>query len=428
MNKRDYFVNAIKAGAYQYKQWIIEAFSITENTQALGKYPYALFKDQEHGYAFINSSTNEPEFIDGVKKDQPLLSFMEPMTAYAGDLPNLHKAVETTYGQFFVNAYVISHAFGNIIPYLNGEITAKQIESEILKRYSDEPKDGVYLPDRIYTNQYLEFAKACVSLEGLSALCVISATQKTITCDPKIAIRRKELLEQYKDQLNDPLIQAKIEEELLAMDRAWMKGDPGERFYIKSKSYNVVRKKMYVMQGRSEQLGADAAYITEPLHDGWDVKNLPAMINTMRFGSYSRGSETQKGGEITKFLYRIFQNSSIAEEDCGSKLGVNIPITEATHKRYIGNSIIINGKPTLLTDDNIKSYIGRTVQMRYPTYCLSKGANFCSTCMGKALENAPNALSSYAATVGSTFMSQALKQMHGVETASIRFSLDDILS
>jgi len=39
------------------------------------------------------------------------------------------------------------------------------------------------------------------SMAGLTQLCVPSATAKTMTTDPRIAVRRDELLKQYKDRL-----------------------------------------------------------------------------------------------------------------------------------------------------------------------------------------------------------------------------------
>jgi len=425
MNKRDYFVKSIKAGSHLNKRWVIEAFSVTEPQDEIGPYPYALYKDTDHGYVFINPETQDLDRLEGVKPNSAPFAFMEPMTAYPDDLPNLSEGVSTTYGQFFVNAYVLAHAFGHVVPYLNGEITAKRIESEILKRMAiDDTPD----PDKITVSQYLKFGQACMALEGFSSLCVVSATEKTLTCDPKIAVRRKELLAQYKDQLKDPLIQAKIEEELKAIDREWMKGDPGERFYLKSKSYDVIRKKMFIMQGASEGMGTQTEYIVDPLSDGWKVENIPAIINNLRDGSFSRGTETALGGEISKLLYRIFQNTSIEEDDCGSTQGMKIHLSPKIYRRFIGSSVILPNKLVELTSSNIESFKDKTVTLRYPTYCKTPGTNFCSTCMGKHLTSAPNALSSYAATVGSIFMSASLKKMHGTASSVKIFELEEVLS
>lgn len=421
MDKREYFVKAVAAGAYRYKRWVIEAFSITDTTdQAMGTHPYALFRDPEHGYGFINPQTGEPEFLEGVRRDHAPFAFMETMTAYPNDLPNLSQGVETTYGQFFVNAYVLCHAFGNRIPYLNGEITAKKLEQELLKRYVNDPPAGQERdPDKIYTDMYLEFGKACTALEGFSALCVVSATPKTMTCDPRIAVRRQELLEQYRDRLHDPVIQVRIESELKKIDREWMRGDPGERFYLKSKSYDVVRKKMFLLQGASEGLGATGDYITRPLSDGWTGEDLPAMINNLRDGTYSRGAQTALGGEITKFLYRIFQNTSITEEDCGSTMGLEIVLNEQIANRFVGSSILRGQSLVEITEDNWREFIDRKVRLRYPTYCKTSGANFCATCMGKHISRSPNALSSYVAAVGSMFMQLFMSAMHG-KTLQVR--------
>ena len=57
------------------------------------------------------------------------------------------------------------------------------------------------------------------------------------------------------------------------------------------------------------------------LADGWDLNELPKVVNSLRDGAYGRGTATAMGGERVKKFQQTFQNSSISLEDCGTDKG-----------------------------------------------------------------------------------------------------------
>ncbi|MHC5879726.1 hypothetical protein ACYT69_12445, partial [Streptococcus pyogenes] len=68
-------------------------------------------------------------------------------------------------------------------------------------------------------------------------------TEKAITESDNIDEIKQAIFEKYKDKLDDPASQAKINAELINYDKSvWLKGDPSERFLISGKSANVRRK------------------------------------------------------------------------------------------------------------------------------------------------------------------------------------------
>ena len=82
---------------------------------------------------------------------------------------------------------------------------------------------------------------------------------EVVVTDPAIKKRKAELIKQYEGQLNDPVIIAKIEDELIAMDKAYMKGDNSLRFYeaqFDSKTFDIWRKKLYITVGGNGAAGA----------------------------------------------------------------------------------------------------------------------------------------------------------------------------
>lgn len=418
MHKRDYFLAALRNGAYRYKHWAFTCFSLVQEDDPSNReqenYEYRLYRN-ENGFYFRDPQNNhEITWLEGVNPTMPAFAFREEIVLGVKDIPNLNSNVTSTYGNLFVNQMVLVWPFGDKIPYMEGRITATAIEKIIEARIKDDPAEGAALdPKAIYVSEYKKYNEAIFALAGFTQLCVPSATPRTMTTDPQVAVRRKELLEKYKDKLHDPVIQAEIDSELIAIDREWIKNDPDGGFYHKAKSFNVVRKKVFLLQGASEGFGVKGELIPVSLNDGWDIRHLPAMSNSLREGSYARGSETMLGGEATKFNYRIFQNTTIAEDDCGSRLGLPVLLTKDNLKHYITNSVITKDGVVELTEENARPFQDKVVLVRSPIYCKTAGANFCACCMGRKLAATPNALSTFAADIGSLFMGLFMSKMHG---------------
>jgi len=420
MDKYTYFIKALNAGAYRYRRWVLSAFSIVDSkdgTQA--EHPYPLARTA-NGYQFLNPDTSQWEPLEGTLKGEPPFKFTETIHLKRGDLVNLTTDVETTVGTAFVNQITLCYAFGPRVPYQLGRLKASQLESLL------EPlivSDREYKEDghHVSVSEYLRFCEAMTSLSAYATLCVPTVSPHSLTTDPAIKKRKKELLEQNRDRLGDPAVVADIEAELVKMDRAWLKGDVSEGFYIDKKSVEINRKKTLIMQGLLSGLGTEGSLITDSLDDGWKTKDFPALITEARHGSYSRGALTALGGEAVKFNYRIFQNTSVTEKDCGVTYGLGIHVDEDNASWFIDRYAFLGGKEVQITTENFRSFIGKTVEIRSPAYCRTPGVNFCEHCMGERFSKTPEAITSYAASVGSSFMGVAMSAMHGklVSTAPL---------
>lgn len=433
MFKRDYFLLSLKNGSYYYKRWVFEAFSITRPGPA-HEYKMGLHVHDDGRYFFYEDPDKKENkiFLDDAMPGEPVFSPLEKLILKAGDLENVFETVITTYGNALVNQMILVYPFGAKIPYISGPMKIGSIEKIILDRWDDkapQSRDRESLPTApIRTSEYKRFNEAVGQLPGFSQLCVPSATRKTMTADPAMIKRRDELLLANKDRLHDPVVLASILDELTKMDRAWMKGDPGERFYIKDKSYDVVRLKVFIMQGISTGFGEAADLIPTSLDEGWDISKLPAMINQLRDGSYSRGAQTALGGVVAKDNNRIFQNSTVSEDDCGSKRGLPTWMSSEKAPHYIGNYMLHDGELVLLDEENVKQFFGKIIEVRSPIYCLTEGANFCAKCMGERIASTPQALSTYASDVGSLFLSLFMAAMHGKSLKTTEMDLDTALS
>lgn len=430
INKRDYFIRALNAGCYLHKSWVIEAFSVVEKMHADPKdYPYALHRREKGTYYYIDPEDGNETFIEGTFLEGGPFHFMEEIIVGHDEVPNIHQNTVTFYGNLLVNYVCLVYAFGAKVEFEAGPMSVAKMEARIEPRLADLPEGRTIRnagadADKLYVDEFKRFNDGISHLTGFSQLCVPSATPKTMTVSPEVIKRRDELFRQYEGQLEDPVVQAHIDKELIQMERDWMKGDPGERFYIKGKSYDVVRKKVFLYYGQESGFGKVGKTITRSLNEGWDIKNLPDMANALRNGSYSRGALTALGGVDAKNNYRMFQNTVVSEPDCGSKLGLRITLTADIAKYFISSYVIEkDGTLVELTEDNLSRYTGEPIVLRSVGYCKTANQNLCGVCVGSRIAQTPNAISTYASDIGSKFLLAFLAMMHGkaVKSNKVRY-------
>lgn len=432
-SRHQYFLEAMQAEAFIHKAWIINAFSVVRRYDTSARYPYRLVASEDPKDMrvwFIDPNNNNlPTVIDGTHRATPLFNFTEPFELKPNDLANVTQPITTTCGSVLFNAMAIVWPFGSKIEFMNGEIKGSKLEKLIAGRLTDDvdnPEDEK--PDRIYVRELLRYCEAMSAIAGLTQLNTPGASPKSMSVDPAIIKRRDELLKQYAGQLHDPAIVARIEGELVAMDREWFKGDPAERFYIKGSSFDVTRKRAFIMYGVEtgfSDTSKGVSLIVPSLKEGWDLTKLPGIAETARAGSYNRGHQTAMGGESVKYFYRIFQNTRVLEDDCGSKGGLPWVITQDNFRSFVGLYMVdSDGKtvPIPVTQESVDSKIvGRTIIVRSPMLCKTKAPSFCARCVGDVLAASPTSLHIAASDVGSTFMYAFMKKMHGTALKVARY-------
>lgn len=406
MDIRTYFLTALTAGAYKRRSWVLSLFSVFKpgpNKKAWA--PYLVHRD-ERGMYFLDPETGESVYLTDGNTNKPLLSPLDPLTLVPGDLPNVKEEVKTTYGNALVNMQILVDPLGDRIPFITGKVKLKAIEGKLV----DWARKG-----ELDVDAYLRFCNNVQALGGLTQVTVPAASAQSLTGHPDRFRLRNELLEKYKDKLDDPAVIATIDAELEKLDREWIANSPSAGFYIKDKSFAIVRKRLFYMLGAEQQKDSTKLHLTATaLAEGIDYKDLPAMLTTQRLGSFNRGANTALGGESVKFYLRAFQNASIAEEDCGSTLTLPYPVTDKNWREFVGFFVLnAQKKPVLIDEAKAKASIGGTLSIRSPIYCKTKGANLCVTCMGEASRSSKNALGELAAAVGSQHMLAMMGSVHG---------------
>lgn len=387
-----------------------------ERVPSLQQYKgYDLFTDKEYVFGVDYSDIDDPKYIVLSKYGEPAFGIYERLNLHKDDIENFTNttSIVTTYGRYLANYFSLANPFGSVIPFIDGEISIPKMESIIAEKIRNgeltTEQGGKYLDNTFFIGSFGEMA-----IPGL--------TKKALTTSPEVKKRKKELLEKYKDKLDDPIILTQIEDELIRLDKEWLKGDPSIGFYGDTgKKFNVHRKKQYLIGGVVEDFTKEKGkyeFVENSLSDGWSIDSFVTICNEIRKGSYSRGLETAQGGTLTKNILRLMQNLSITNDDCGTKEYLEITLTKDLSKKFLGRYISDNGKLVVLSDSNINQYIDKKVKLRSLMYCHQKDG-FCHKCAGEFFRNlGQDVIGVLALELTSTFTLMSLKKMHGVKIST----------
>jgi hypothetical protein len=427
MNKSLFYKQALLGGAYMRKDWVLSAFAVTRrDAQEVEAVLFDIRYNRESTEVYVANGEGQAEWVS--IQDHP------PMTALfvAGhelqvnpeDIVNCKASVSSTYGDLLFNYIALVHPFEDRIPYQVGPVKIRAIEAIIATKLCNNKEiAGVEpQPDQIPVWMYMKYGRCMGALAGYTQLFVPTLTAKSLTTDPKVMVRRAELLEEHKDRLHDPVVVSKIQDELIQMDRDWIKGDPSEGFFISGKSFNTARKRMFVIHGPEAGFneGSNAELVVNSLNEGWDTTKLPAMFNSSRAGSFYRGALTALGGEAVKFFMRVFQNTNIGEDDCKSKLGLNRFIDPNRLGYFEGLWEITKDGVELLTKERLQEVAGKTILTRSPNYCKTGHTDYCAKCCGERLAANPYGVGAENTAVASMFMGIMMASAHAKELKTAR--------
>jgi hypothetical protein len=437
MNRREFFLKAMNAGEYKRKAWVISAFSLVkEIPDAWKKDPYMYrIVQTPAGYFFIDPAKGGAlSMLDDAVPGVPPFSFKDHLDLDVGDVPNVYEKITTTYGNVLFNYTCLIFPFEGRVKFQLGRINAAKLEQQILDRVQDlvaknERKDPHNTEAPLYVPEYVKFCEAMFHMAGYTQLCVPALSKKAMVAPPGLVELRTRLLNENKDRLHDPAVIAGIMKELIAFDKAYLKDDPASGFLITKKAFDVVRSKLFLMHGAEFGFGDGTMDLVDnSLSEGWNVDKFPAMMDSLRSGSYNRGAETQLGGEAVKWLLRASSNMAVVKDDCGTHLGLPMFVDKKSVKKLAGFSIITKEGVIKVPDDEAAGqYLGKFVVLRSPMFCKLDKTDYCAVCVGDRLSINPTALSAAVAEYGTTFMLISMKAMHGKSLETHRMNYQTAL-
>ncbi len=448
MDKVSYFKSALAAKAYRHKEWVIGLFTVIidglpvsnnanltldNNTDNLldEDYPYRLYSNTSDPgrFYFLDPVNNKLEVIEDSNRDEPLFSVNNVIELEAGTLENLKQTIRTWVGNAVLNAIILVEPFGNKIDYINDRLDEKIDDIVASKMSKERVKEGMVRdPNLIYVDELLKYHESLGMVEGFAQICVPSITEKSILPSKKVIALRDELQRQYADQLNDPAIVAEIMRQIAALDKQELAGDPSLGFYIKDKAWMVTRMKALYFYGIENGFGdatTEAKTILTSIDEGIDLALMPAFVDSIRSASNSRGNLTALGGAKVKYLGRIFQNSRIIVDDCGTKYGLPYQVRADNIKLLTDRYMIDNkGETIQLTSAFLKANIGSFLIVRSAQFCDAEEPSYCAKCLDSHIAIRPNGLYLIPMDVSSRLMNDAMKAMHGKALTTIPFNAD----
>lgn len=433
MKKADYLKLAVRAKCYKKKAWFVSAFAmIREDPEAYLKDPYVgrLIPDAA-GMRFCTGNPDSPlDTIEDFVPGQPLFMFKERLMVDNTMCVNVKEPVETCIGNVMVNCAVLVEVFGDRFPFVTGRMDVGKMESVIAAKLKDTPPAGEERnPSYYYVDEYVQFVNNLQFISGLSQLSVYSATPKVVVSAPGIKEFKAQLLIKYEGKLNDPVELSKFEKELTDYDEKFIGNDPTNGVILSGRVKANARRKMFLTMGTDAGFNdsLEAKPVTNSLEEGWptDPKQFAIMMNATRGASYSRGTETVKGGVSAKILLRASSNFVISEDDCGTEVGIARKFSKEDLSQLVGRYVRLNKAWSLV--ENITSagnFIDQPLMVRSPMYCHSAGDSLCKACAGMKLGENPNGVSTPITEVAAIILATSMAAMHGKALATQHLDLD----
>jgi len=434
MKKFDYFIGALRDKAHYEREWVLRAMSVVVTPLPDNPKPWSLRQTKtgvevyipDGGVVDINAKYHWEQLEGVAPYEIPFVYHDWAGPLQPGDVENVVTPIDNaTWGDILFNSRVLVYACGAIVPFVLGPVNLGSLEDRIVKDMRDNPKKGeTPVPGQMYVYNYMRFGKAVGDLAGYE-LFVPSVTERALQPPPNRDELRAQLLEQYKGQLEDPVVQTKIQTALVDSYKEWIRDDPSEGFIYKNKSINTALKRMFLIHGPEAgfEEGGRATLVINSLQEGIDTSHYPTMVNSLRAGSYYRGALTALAGEDVDLMARVFQNALILPDFCGTKETYDVVVS----KDYLGRTFNVNGKMIKITEETLPEYKGKLLGMYSTDYCKSSRSDCCAVCIGDKLAAFPNSMGSMVGDVPSTMMLVMMGSAHAKELKTTPIDIDNFL-
>lgn len=421
MKRYDYLIYSVKNNFLSDIAWYYTFFTILDKGMKENKY-------LRFNNVFEVNLNGKWVELEKINTSSSVFSMIDALDVSKDMISNVTTNVKSSVGRFIANKLLLELPFGNKFEYINSNFSIKSIEKLIANGLID---------GSVMVNQYIKFVDSVNFMKGLSRITSVSATPKNILPPDGIEKFKSNLMKEYdkkygKDWVKDRVKVIEFKEELKAYDKEWLKDDPSYGKLTSGKITNNARVKMFLTFG--DESGFDVndgefEFVEQSLNETYpkDKDKLTTIFNSSRSGSYNRGKETQKGGTVAKKILRATSNVTIEGKDCGSKRGKYYTITKNLLENIKGRYVIESGGKVTKIEDP-KKYLGKTIQLRSPMYCLNKNDSFCINCVGEVMAQYKNGISLSTLNISNTILYIPMKKMHNTQVKMVEAKLEDIIS
>lgn len=307
----------------------------------------------------------------------------------ANVLPNQPKPVEsTTFGIFIFNALCIAFPFKTKIPYMNVEMDAKNFGK------LNKAIGHMLINKQINVDEFGLFTDTVLWLGYQTELFMPGASLGTIVPNARVQAEKKRILKEHPEFTDGSSVDSttaakyidEVEKPLLKIAKEELAKDPSGRMYnLKKPGIGNNYKNSNITNGPLPDMMNQGNYIIvdNSFTDGTDRKSYATLSNKALFASYSRGVATQRGGTYAKYISIMMQSVRADKPgtNCGTTSYVNFEVTDENKSTIEFCYALLNGKLVELTEDILKTLVGKTIKLRSPIFCKDKKC-ICNICLG----------------------------------------------
>lgn len=440
MNSKSYFVNAAgknirTTGAETMQTFYVLTKDAPSSTTKKVVAPNEVSK-------FVNLNPNDITFeylVDlfgncGNVENKPhntghSISKYNPTDIVVIKTPYLGFTGRTTLGRLIFNKLIVEYCgFNNILDFVNEPVNKKQL-GKIEQALADALK-----VDKITVDQMVKYIdmRDWFGLQLHAVICT-SFTMNVIKEPKDVVALKKKLVKEHESELKagDARAAELIEKSLIAKTKEVLKDDVGLDLYISGARGSIDNnmKNINMMRGPVKNVTTGGFDIlTSSLMDGIDKEHMEAHSNSILIGAYSKSVETWVPGYMTKQLIAAMQTERLDEHgtDCGTEKTLQITITPKNKNDYLDRYIVENGTLKCLEQDVIDKYVGKTVRMRSPMYCI--GDKLCNKCAGEMFYrlNKPS-IGLVSTRVSNTLVNLGMKKFHDQTLHTQKVDINKIL-
>lgn len=335
--------------------------------------------------------------------------------------------VTTTAGEFIYNKLIVERDFKEVLGYWNVPINGSvlgDIETLLSKALLNDRITVKAMNDYLNRTQWLS--------KQFHSVISGSFTMGTLKPSPTVMKHRDKLLKENRKKIDekDVVTAARIEKELLTMAENELKNDHGLDLYKSGArgSFGNNFKTVSVMKGPVFNPTTGEFDIVESnFMEGIRKDELPVYGNAIITGAYPKAIGTSKSGYFSKQIIAALQSVvlDVKGSDCKTKGLQTMTLHKNISSDFLYRYIIEGGKLTLLDESNIDKYIGRSIKLRSPMYCI--GTKVCRTCAGLMYEKLEiDNIGLTAARVSSTLLNLSMKKFHDSSAKISELTIDSL--
>lgn len=293
--------------------------------------------------------------------------------------PNKNQFI-TTVGLWVYNKLVLEPTVIDITGYISQTLSKK-----VYNKMNDKIAYAI-IEDRLDIRKYKTFIEYNEFLMPFVSILSPNDSIELLTLSSKLKSTKDKLIKENKEGIakGDVLVADKMEKTLIAKTKEILKDDPAMDSYLSGARGNIDNhlKNTYMMKGATKDpMTGNFNIATSNYADGISSEEYHIFANSMAEGAYARGNKTQIGGYIEKLFVAAFQHIKVGPvgSDCGTKHTLRVKLDKP--EDWIYSYIVEGNKLVELTSENIDSYRGKYVNLRFSSLCKSKNY-ICEKCAG----------------------------------------------